>query len=866
MAPIKPRGTRSSKAVPRPPIVEVTEAIKTRFGALIADTAICLRTPVPETVPVAGVALPAALREFVLQYEPKTKTTGLYSHQARILEQLGKKQLPNVVLTTATGSGKSLVFWAWVFEALRRDPRATAIACFPTQALLWGQADRMARLSQKDSLVRRGEQPYAGTIALGRLTIPWTVWHGTQESRDMREHQESDDFQASRLRITTVDKVHWSLFHGKHADFLQGLRAVVLDEAHIWHGLAGANVRAMLDRLRLSLDMLGAPHPAFFLASATLSEPAEFAANLTGCEESSFVAADDRGSAKLGLVPTAKLEELLTADCTEPDGSPKRYVLLLKPDEDPLSASSLLGDKTLVGTEVNALCFVQSKFAGHRLRDELEKQAPGRKAVAYDGDMTAEERRRTEKLLFGGGESGMTIVATNALEVGVDLPELDLIVMDELPTRRADLLQRLGRVGRTVGRPGLAVLCLGYSPLEDRLLEAPDKALSTDGVKPLPLPLHLDGLRLRTMRAAFNEWMWRLKQREVAWEDFNAALERYWGQCVTYGELDAMVKDQLSDLVDLDDGSWYYRGFRASASQGKRKLVLKGTDRAVAQVEDIAVFRDAHPEGVYLGHRGQRFRIVGYRGRFKLGKWTDPRSDIVLGKFIHALEAIEVVEERRRVATRGRWKDSFDLYLEKDIPDDSEAPAAGKLEYGIWNFLRRFDGYVEIDLSGRNKAKAVSLGEVSERFKEALATKEDFPFLHGFSYRTLGWRWKIARILTNAEHRRMLAPALEGLLHAYLCDVVECARGDLTVKFEPTAGEFRVLDSTPGGNGLSSALLQPERASGALVSAARAARSFARRPAAAFERFLAEDCHVEAQVSAKEVADAVDAMARAWSR
>jgi len=245
MAPSKPLGRRASKAIPRPPIVEVAEAIKTRFGPLIADTAICLRTPVPETVAVSGVALPAPLREFVVRYEPKTKEAGLYSHQARILEQLGKKKLPNVVLTTATGSGKSLAFWAWVFEALRRDPRATAIACFPTQALLWGQADRMARLSDEESLVIRGEQPYAGTITLGKLTVPWTVWHGTQESRDMRDHQESDDFLASRLRITTVDKVHWSLFHSKHADFLQGLRAVVLDEAHIWHGLAGANVRAI---------------------------------------------------------------------------------------------------------------------------------------------------------------------------------------------------------------------------------------------------------------------------------------------------------------------------------------------------------------------------------------------------------------------------------------------------------------------------------------------------------------------------------------------------------------------------------------------------------------------------------------------
>jgi len=180
--------------------------------------------------------------------------------------------------------------------------------------------------------------------------------------------------------------------------------------------------------------------------------------------------------------------------------------------------------------------------------------------------------------------------------------------------------------------------------------------------------------------------------------------------------------------------------------------------------------------------------------------------------------------------------------------------------------LRRFDGYVEIDLSCRKKAKLVSIAEISERFKSALAANEDFPFLHRFNYRTLGWRWKIPRVIARFEQPKLLASALEGLLHAYLCDAVECAMGDLTVNFEPSAGEIRVLDSTPGGNGLSLALLQQERAVNGLKAAAGAARAFARRPDGAFERFLAENCRVETKVSAQEVANAIDAMARAWSR
>ncbi len=97
-----------------------------------------------------------------------------------------------------------------------------------------------------------------------------------------------------------------------------------------------------------------------------------------------------------------------------------------------------------------------------------------------------------------------------------------------------------------------------------------------------------------------------------------------------------------------------------------------------------------------------------------------------------------------------------------------------------------------------------------------------------------------------------------------MCDALECSAIDLAVNFEPSAGELRVLDGTPGGNGLSAALFQQGRAAGALASAGKAARKFAKGPASDFARFLAEECHVEADVSAKEVADAVGTLARAW--
>ncbi len=860
-SPLAPTATTISD----PPAAAVAEAILARCSDRLAPQAVALTTSAPERVAFADLDVSPAVRDFVVRYEPRVRESGLYQHQAAVLTALAGDDLPDVVLTTSTSSGKSLAFLAWLVEATQRDTDATALACYPTQALLWGQAERLRAISEPESLVEYDEQTYAGEIVLGDVRIPWTVWHGTTGSPQMKEHEGSQVFASARLRLTTLDKVHWSLMRGAHGDFLAALRAVVVDEAHMWHGLAGANVRATIDRIRLSLDLCESPAPAFFLASATLAEPQRFAAELTGCDADRLLVIDDRGASSLELVEATDVPALLRASAAKGD-APRRFVLLVGAGDEPLGLRDLLGDADVVGPRANAIGFVQSKFMGHRLRSTLARALPARTAIAYDGDMTPRDRRRVERELFQGGGDGLTVVATSALEVGVDLPELDVVVMDELPPRRADLLQRLGRVGRTAARPGLAVLCLGHGPLEARALEAPDVALSAAGVRALPLPLHLEIVRLRAMGAAFTEWMPRLRAREATWSAFNDALDRHFGAAPTYAELKQWIELAVGDDVDLDGGAWFYKGFRVSASQGKRKLVLRGTNDEVAQIDDIAVFRDAHPEGVYLGHDGDRYRVVGYRGSFHIARWDDPESEVVLGKWMKGLSAIEVVREPRAVATRGRWKDRFDLHEAKELRDDVRVPGVGSLDYGVWSFVRRFDGYVELDLTGRSRAREVSLGEVSGRFHDAVAAGESFPFLHAFSYRTLGWRWNVVRVLPDVERRTDLAGALEGLVGAYLRDAAQCAAGDLAVTFEPRAGELRVIDGTPGGNGLAEALLSAGLVEGALQQAAAAAAAYADQPHELFRRYLAEECHVEADLTAEEVADGITSLARAWSR
>jgi len=855
------------KRIPKlaPPAADVAKRIIGKYGDRLHDKAICLITPVPELLPLSEVAPKSErLRKFLTKYEPRVATSGLYKHQAKVVTAVQLKRIPNIIMTTATGSGKSLAFWAWAFEILARDENATVIATFPTQALLWGQAHRLADMSKNKVQYGVNDEElndvfFAGSIKVGDCDIPWSVWYGTFECDIMKQHEKTDAFSRARIRVCTLDKVHWSLMQKKDSDFLSHLSGIIIDEAHSWHGLSGANDRAMIDRLLLSMDVLKEPHPSFFLASATLPKASNFAMTLTGKKE--FMEINDTGAAKASLVDASCVPKLLSQ--TAEHGLLRRYVFLLKPEPKPLVARNVL-DIEILGNNANALCFVQSRFVGHLLGKNLIQELMNTDVVVYDADLPVRKRRKLEKELFNDGGKQKVVVGTSALELGVDLPTLDLVVMDDLPPRRCELLQRLGRVGRSSERPGLAVLCLGYSPGDVRLIEEPLKAVAVDDIRPIPLPLHLEIVRLRAMRAAFSEWIHRLKYKEASWKDFNDALEKYFEWAPSYQELNEHLEKVIGDIVDLDEKNWYYKGFRVSASQGKRKMKLDNEKKTiVAMIEDTAIFRDAHPEGIYLGHSGDSYRIKQYIGEWDVATWTSPKG-IVLGKYMKGLKHIVVSRENSNLVTRGRWVDRFILGEAKRLVEGHDCPEKGKLTFGVFRFIRKFNGYKEIDLSGRSEERIVSLQEVATRFSEAVKDGNKFPFLSNFSYQTKGWMWIVSRVL-DIDTRMKLSPILGPLLHGFFCDAVECAKNDLQVTLDAQAGELRVVDSTPGGNGLCEALLTDDRVTSAWKTAISQVSAQGKKPKESFHRYIAEECRIDSKISAKEVIGAIKLMESAWN-
>jgi hypothetical protein len=188
------------------------------FAQVLHPQAIRIFTPFTNSVPLASCKVTSGLKRFLVAYEPKVESNGLFSHQAAFLKAYAGDGNENFIITTATGSGKSLCFWAWVFDQLSKNPDSTALLCFPTQALMWGQAERLVRLSEAKSLTYPGQQrtPYGGVVKVGRDFIGWTIWHGKGRratfDRVMDEHEKSNTFESARIRIATLDKAHFSLF------------------------------------------------------------------------------------------------------------------------------------------------------------------------------------------------------------------------------------------------------------------------------------------------------------------------------------------------------------------------------------------------------------------------------------------------------------------------------------------------------------------------------------------------------------------------------------------------------------------------------------------------------------------------------
>jgi DEAD/DEAH box helicase domain-containing protein len=362
---------------------------------------------------------------------------GLWSHQADAWEAAAHGP---VVVTTGTASGKSLAFNLPTLDVLLRDPHARALYLYPTKALAQDQARALASLGLGDSLrsaIYDGDTPREHRTAIRRR---------------------------SNLVLTNPDMLHIGILprHQAWGNFFSNLAAVVVDEAHVYRGVFGSHVGNVLRRLRRVAELYGT-EPRFLLATATIANPVELAERLTGLDDFQLVDSDGSPSAgrTIAMWNPPLVDEALGA---------RRSVLA--------EAAEVVAE--LVANGARTICFMKSRRAVELLarfiQNELESDGKGHLAsrvAAYRAGYTPAQRRELERQLVEG--ELLAVISTDALELGIDIGELDAAVVVTFPGTVASLRQMWGRAGRR-GK-GLAVYIAGEDGLDQFFCRHPEEFL-----------------------------------------------------------------------------------------------------------------------------------------------------------------------------------------------------------------------------------------------------------------------------------------------------------------------------------------------------------------------------------------------------
>jgi DEAD/DEAH box helicase domain-containing protein len=491
-----------------------------------------------------------------------------YSHQAEAASHAHDGR--HVVVSTGTASGKSLAYLLPAVSAVRTgvgaaDGRgATVLYLSPTKALAADQLRALAALEVPD---------------LRAATVDGDT---PSEERDWaRTH--------AGYVLTNPDMLHHSLLpgHARWAAFWRALRYVVVDECHVYRGVFGSHVAAILRRLRRVAARYGS-EPVFVLASATVADPEVAAGRLVGAP---VVAVTDDGSPR-GALTFALWEPPLT-DTLGEHGAPLRRSVHAE-------AADLLADLVVEGAQV--LAFVRSRrgaevvsmLARTHLADVDGSLADA--VAAYRGGYLPEERRALEEELQDRRLVGLA--ATTALELGIDVSGLDAVLLAGWPGRLSSLWQQAGRAGRA-GQDALAVLIARDDPLDTFLVHNPEAVFGRpvestvlDPGNPYVLAPHLCA----------------------------AAAELP----LTPGDLDAfgpsaehVVEDLVArQLLRARPGGWYWtRPERAGdladlrGTGGSPVRVVEGaTGRVVGTVDAGSAHRTVHRGAVYV-HQGQTYVV-----------------------------------------------------------------------------------------------------------------------------------------------------------------------------------------------------------------------------------------------------------------
>ncbi len=515
----------------------------------------------------------------------------LWSQQADGLSALAAGD--DVLVTTPTASGKSLIFQLPVLEALARGEAGRALFLFPLKAL--GQ-DQKGKFD--DLVAATGLDPGEARCEIYDGDTP----------RAQRRRILADP---PRVVISNPDMLHLGILPSwqNWTPFLEQLRWIVLDELHTYRGIFGCHFHHVLRRLDRICRSLGA-EPQIIASSATAGNAAEFARQLA---DRPFHWVGETGSPREG-----------------------RHLVLCQPASSTYTTTLQLlifflerGLKTIVFTKARRITELLYKW--------LEQQAPqlAPKVANYRSGFLPEERREIERSLFEGQLDG--VISTSALEMGIDVGGLDACILVGYPGSMMATWQRSGRVGRS-GRESITAMVALPDALDQYFLSSPrelvDRPLEQLILDPSNEPVSKGHLQCAAA------------EKPLSRELDAGYLERH----------AAAIGDLLlsGDLVEAADGTEIFsarnrphRHINLRGGGDSFAILDADRDRVIGTVDGVRVLHECHLGAIYL-HSGRQYlvRELDLEGRkvhaerAQVEYFTVPLTE-------KKTDVLEVLEERR---------------------------------------------------------------------------------------------------------------------------------------------------------------------------------------------------------------------------
>jgi len=405
----------------------------------------CIEEKSAEYEQIDSLDLSIETREYVKKYVKSKFTTGIYKHQAMALRYFCEGE--NICLTTGTASGKSLGFYLSGVELLARNRGAKIMAIYPTLALGKEQEDRWTKTLKDTGL----------DVKVGRI------------DGKVNEKKRLDILSKSSVVIFTPDIIHaWLLSHLNEEnvrDFLKNLALVIVDEVHTYTGVFGSNSAFLFRRIRHLLSLFS-KKAQFIGASATIADTEKHLSKLFGINDFSIIDSaldtSPHHRVNIHLINPPRKKAFLTE---------VRDLISLISKDDSFHFIVFVDSRKLtenLASIVNRNKQEKEEEQEERSWDTLENS----NILPFKSGYEEEDRLKIQERLTEGTLAGL--ISTSVLELGMDIPHLNLGILLGVPLSATSLSQRIGRIGRH--SPG-CVLIINQGTAFDELIFSTPKEI-----------------------------------------------------------------------------------------------------------------------------------------------------------------------------------------------------------------------------------------------------------------------------------------------------------------------------------------------------------------------------------------------------